>query len=91
VIRRIRGPAIVFDPVRRGIGESLRSADDRRRKSPRRTGCGCARPLSGVMALLGGLGVLVGFQARFGPALLAVFLIPVRFSCTTFGLRSIQP
>jgi len=53
VIRRIRGPAIVFDPVRRGIGESLRSADDRRRKSPRRTGCGSARPLSGVMALLG--------------------------------------
>jgi uncharacterized membrane protein YphA (DoxX/SURF4 family) len=43
------------------------------------------------MAVVGGLGVLVGFQARFGAALLAVFLIPVRFSCTTVGLRSIQP
>jgi len=34
-------------------------------------------PLSGVVALMGGLSVLVGFQARLGAALLAVFLIPV--------------
>ncbi len=41
-------------------------------------------PLSGVMALLGGLSVLVGFQARLGAALLAVFLIPVTFLMHNF-------
>jgi putative oxidoreductase len=34
-------------------------------------------PISGIMALLGGLSVLFGYYARFGAALLAIFLIPV--------------
>ena len=34
-------------------------------------------PLSGVMALLGGLSVMFGFMARIGAALLIVFLVPV--------------
>ncbi len=34
-------------------------------------------PLSGVMALVGGLSVLLGFHARIGAALLILFLIPV--------------
>jgi putative oxidoreductase len=36
-----------------------------------------AVPLSGVMALVGGLSVLVGYQARIGAWLLVAFLIPV--------------
>src|SRR5258706_9040387 len=36
-----------------------------------------AVPLSGVMALLGGLSVAVGFKARYGAVLLALFLVPV--------------
>ena len=34
-------------------------------------------PLSGVMALAGGLSVLLGVKARAGAALIALFLIPV--------------
>jgi putative oxidoreductase len=34
-------------------------------------------PVSGVIALMGGLSVLVGFQARLGAWLLVLFLVPV--------------
>jgi putative oxidoreductase len=34
-------------------------------------------PLSGVIALMGGLSVLVGFQTRLGAWLLVIFLVPV--------------
>ena len=34
-------------------------------------------PLSGVMALLGGLSVLLGYKARWGAVLLIMFLVPV--------------
>lgn len=34
-------------------------------------------PLSGILALLGGLSVLLGYHARVGAFLLALFLIPV--------------
>ena len=34
-------------------------------------------PLSGVIALMGGLSVLVGFQTRLGASMLVIFLIPV--------------
>ncbi|WPU65707.1 DoxX family protein [Peredibacter starrii] len=34
-------------------------------------------PISGVLAFLGGLSVLLGFHARFGALLLIIFLIPV--------------
>ena len=34
-------------------------------------------PISGVMALLGGLSILFGYKARFGALLIALFLIPV--------------
>jgi putative oxidoreductase len=34
-------------------------------------------PLSGVLALLGGLSVALGLKARFGALLLAAFLLPV--------------
>jgi putative oxidoreductase len=36
-------------------------------------------PLSGVMALVGGLSVAVGYKARWGAWLLAGFLVPVTF------------
>ena len=41
-------------------------------------------PVSGVIALLGGLSVLFGFRARIGGALLVVFLIPVTFTMHNF-------
>jgi putative oxidoreductase len=34
-------------------------------------------PLSGIIALLGGLSVLLGFQTRLGAWLLVIFLVPV--------------
>ncbi|HEV3063463.1 MAG TPA: DoxX family protein [Vicinamibacterales bacterium] len=34
-------------------------------------------PLSGIIALVGGLSVLLGFQTRFGAWLLVIFLVPV--------------
>ena len=41
-------------------------------------------PLSGILALMGGLSVLVGFQARLGAALLIAFLLPVTFEMHKF-------
>jgi putative oxidoreductase len=41
-------------------------------------------PLSGILALMGGLSVLVGFQTRLGAALLVAFLLPVTFAMHRF-------
>lgn len=38
---------------------------------------GLTVPLAGFMALIGGLSVMFGFHARFGAALIALFLLPV--------------
>ncbi len=38
---------------------------------------GLAVPLSGVLAIVGGLSVLLGYHARIGAALLIAFLVPV--------------
>jgi len=43
-----------------------------------------AVPLSGVMALAGGLSVLVGYRARAGALVLLAFLIPVTFAMHKF-------
>jgi putative oxidoreductase len=34
-------------------------------------------PLSGILALVGGVSVILGYRARFGAFLLLVFLVPV--------------
>ena len=36
-----------------------------------------AVPLSGIIALLGGLSILAGYKARYGAWLLVLFLVPV--------------
>ncbi|MDQ5871321.1 MAG: DoxX family protein [Acidobacteriota bacterium] len=41
-------------------------------------------PFSGLMALAGGLSILVGWHARAGAWLLVAFLIPVTFSMHAF-------
>jgi len=41
-------------------------------------------PLSGVIALLGGLGILLGFKARYGAWLIVIFLVPVTFMIHDF-------
>lgn len=41
-------------------------------------------PASGVLALIGGMSVLVGYRARLGAALLAFFLVPVTFTMHAF-------
>jgi putative oxidoreductase len=41
-------------------------------------------PLSGVIGFLGGLSVLLGYQAKRGAWLLVVFLIPVSFAMHAF-------
>jgi putative oxidoreductase len=43
-----------------------------------------AVPLSGVIALLGGLSVLTGYHARIGAGLLVVFLVPVTLMLHAF-------
>ena len=41
-------------------------------------------PLSGILALAGGLSVLLGYHARIGALLLALFLIPVTLTMHAF-------
>jgi putative oxidoreductase len=41
-------------------------------------------PISGLIAFLGGLSVILGFHARFGALLLLMFLIPVTFIMHNF-------
>lgn len=41
-------------------------------------------PFSGVMALLGGLGVLLGYKAKLAGWLLFLFLVPVNFMMHQF-------
>src|SRR3954464_880767 len=41
-------------------------------------------PLSGILALAGGLSVLLGYHARIGALLLALFLIPVTLMMHAF-------
>jgi putative oxidoreductase len=41
-------------------------------------------PFSGVMAVVGGLSVLLGYKAKWGAWLLVIFLIPVTFLMHAF-------
>ena len=41
-------------------------------------------PFSGVMALLGGLSILVGYKGRWGAVLIILFLIPVTITMHNF-------
>jgi putative oxidoreductase len=41
-------------------------------------------PLSGIIALLGGLSILLGFQTRLGACLLVIFLVPVTLMMHNF-------
>ena len=43
-----------------------------------------AVPLSGVMALLGGISVALGYRARLGAWLIVLFLVPVTFMMHRF-------
>ncbi|HEY4158258.1 MAG TPA: DoxX family protein [Polyangiaceae bacterium] len=45
-------------------------------------------PLSGLLALVGGLSVLLGVYARWGALLLALFLVPVTFAMHRFWMIS---
>ena len=50
-----------------------------------------AVPLSGAIAILGGLMILLGLYAQFGAALIILFLIPVTFTMHRFwGLSDAQ-
>lgn len=45
---------------------------------------GALVPLSGVIALVGGLSVLLGYKAKWGAWLLVLFLVPVTFMMHNF-------
>ena len=53
-------------------------------------------PVSGILAFLGGLSILIGFKARYGAWLLVLFLIPVSFMMHDFwnieevGMHALQ-
>jgi putative oxidoreductase len=43
-----------------------------------------AVPVSGIIAIIGGLSVLLGYKAKFGAVLLTLFLVPVTFMMHNF-------
>ncbi len=43
-----------------------------------------AVPLAGVIALLGGLSILLGYKAKYGGWLIVIFLVPVTFMMHNF-------
>ena len=43
-----------------------------------------AVPISGILALVGGLSVALGYKAKWGAGLLALFLLPVTFTLHNF-------
>src|SRR5215831_20507374 len=45
-------------------------------------------PFSGLMAIIGGLSIALGYKARFGAVLLILFLIPVTFMMHSFWAAS---
>ncbi len=45
-------------------------------------------PLSGIIALLGGLSVLLGYKARIGAWLIVIFLIPSTFMMHKFWAQT---
>lgn len=48
-------------------------------------------PASGILALIGGLSILLGYRARFGAFLIVLFLVPVTFVMHRFwGLADPQ-
>jgi putative oxidoreductase len=48
-------------------------------------------PLSGVIALAGGLSILLGYRAKVGAWLIVIFLVPVTFIMHSFwGLVDLQ-
>jgi putative oxidoreductase len=49
-----------------------------------------AVPLSGIIALIGGLSILFGYKARFGAWLIVIFLIPVTAFMHQFW-KSVDP
>ncbi len=42
-------------------------------------------PISGIMAIVGGLSVALGFKAKYGAWILAMFLVPVTLMMHSFG------
>lgn len=42
-------------------------------------------PLSGLLAIAGGLSILLGYRARLGAWLIACFWFPSRWQCTSSG------
>jgi putative oxidoreductase len=42
-------------------------------------------PISGIMATMGGLSVALGFKAKYGAWMLAMFLVPVTLMMHSFG------
>jgi putative oxidoreductase len=45
-------------------------------------------PLSGILALIGGLSIAFGFKAKWGAWLIIIFLIPVTFMMHAFWAAS---
>lgn len=45
-------------------------------------------PFSGVLALVGGLSILLGYKARYGAWLLVLFLVPVTYMMHKFWVIS---
>lgn len=43
-----------------------------------------AVPLSGVMAIVGGVSILLGYKAKYGALILIAFLVPVTFMMHAF-------
>ena len=42
-------------------------------------------PISGLLAVLGGLSIALGYKAKWGAALIVLFLVPVTIMMHNFG------
>ncbi|MBI5274411.1 MAG: DoxX family protein [Chlamydiales bacterium] len=47
-------------------------------------------PISGILALLGGLSILLGYRARYGAWLLVIFLVPVTLMIHNYWVHQDQ-
>jgi len=83
-LSRTRRPASLrraFSDVR---SQPLQGADDRLRRAAGVPFASILVPLSGLLAIAGGLSVLIGWHARAGAWLLVAFLVPVTLMMHAF-------
>jgi uncharacterized membrane protein YphA (DoxX/SURF4 family) len=89
-LRAARRTAVVLDHLHHRLGGALQFADDEAAASHGERLPDLLVPLSGGMALVGGLSVLLGYRTRFGALLLVIFLVPMTVVMHNFWERPMR-